>query len=78
LTGPSASRPEHTCPARAPADGWVLAIFLGIVEWGLLLIAEPFLQLFLFGPIRYYRRRRQDPASIELEDTLEMPIVEQR
>jgi hypothetical protein len=64
--------------APAPSDGWDLAIFLGIVEWGLLLVAEPFLQLFLFGPILGYRRRRRDPAGVELEDTLELPIVEAR
>lgn len=61
--------------ARTPADGWVLAMFLGIVEWALLLIAEPFLQLFLFGPIRRHRQRREDPAGSELEDTLEFPII---
>jgi hypothetical protein len=56
---------------RTPADGWSFAMFLGIVEWGLFLVAEPFLQLFLFGPILHYRRRRQDPGGVELEDALE-------
>ena len=64
--------------SRDPLDGSDWAIFMGIVEWGLLLVAEPFLQLFLFGPIRYFRRRRQNPTNIELEDTLEIPIVKRR
>src|SRR3954451_19157814 len=46
--------PRHHIYAPAPSDVWDLAMFMGIVEWGLFLVAEPFLQLFLFGPILHY------------------------